>query len=711
MFALTRVTSPSAAARAKIHAHDGRVPGENCTFAPGAISVPSATAQAQGQDQHATLIDVYSSAASDAQSSSHANTMHPGNGVLDLRPTRVQNSSPDSVATNVWGEREEQSPEQNGTDPVTQRSNLTIGNQPAAVGPDFAPSDEFPPWLMDCAVDWNIFSSPYATDLMPFAHGWSNSPSENIATVNAPSPDLERIWFTHMDEQTDSQCLSQGMTPDRNQRRADIDENFRRTLHTRLQRIAMEPDLPSPDFLNLSIRSYFACFHPVFPVIHAPTFRPSKTNALLLLSICSIGSLFTGSSKGALQGARIFEWLNKAILATWERLMARSTDEVIPMVQAALIGQTFGLLSGDPKHLATVEAFHGCVISWARRWNMFRIRHKFQAEMDFPAIELDAKWREWAKREELIRIVLGLHIHDAELADMFHHEPFLRQSRQQLPQSADDDAFMASKPEEWLISLKRSGRSAIAPQSMTTPGTHAVNITHVSTKRLSSFTAYARLECLSATITETRLAGSLDLQTQQSLVEDLLSLHQQIPSPSSAQNPDPLGINILWHLTFVSLLTDFDLLEQAVGRDGPQIAAQVRVKVTSWAASLEAKRSIFHVQLIRKKIEALPLGLEPAVHIPRAIFLIAICWHCAYRYNNDNDTISLTSLTFPEAAVLGVDPSTLLFEANGYKHGRPTPVEVNEVICRFADLLQRLGHWEIARKFASIIDALVSPLI
>ncbi|KAK3669195.1 hypothetical protein LTR78_010930 [Recurvomyces mirabilis] len=676
-------------------------------FCPARMSVQSMTADASKHDQHTRPVNAYSSAVFASQSSSHANAMYPGNDVFDPGPTRVQNSSPSPAATNMLDERTEQSAERDGSDPAMQSgSDLNTGNQPVELTLDFPPADELPLWLMDCAIDWNNLSSPYATDLMQFGYGWSNIPSENIATVNAPTPNLERIWFTHMDEQTDSQFISECMTPNRNQTRADVDEDFRQTLHNRLQRIAVEPDLPSSDFLNLSIRSYFACFHPVFPVIHAPTFRPSKANALLLLSICSIGSLFTGSSKGAIQGARIFEWLNKAILATWERLMARNTEEVIPMVQAALIGQTFGLLSGDPKHLATVEAFHGCVISWARRRNMFQIRHKCQTEMDLPVIDLDAKWREWAKTEELIRIVLGLHIHDAELADIFHHEPFLRQSRNQLPPAADDDVFIANRPQEWLIALKQCGRSAIVPQHMTAARSSTIDITHVNAKSLSSFTVYARLECLSATIIETRLAGNLDLPMQQSLVEDLLRLHQQIPSSGSTKDPDPLGISILWHLSFISLLTDFDLLEQAVGRDGTQISTQVQARATSWAASVEAKRSIFHVQLIRKKIEVLPVGPEPAVHIPRAIFLVAICWYCAYRYSNDGDNPSLTSLSFPEATVLGVNPSTLLFEAHGYKYGKPTSMEANEVICRFADLLQRLGHWEIARKYASIIEAL-----
>lgn len=61
---------------------------------------------------------------------------------------------------------------------------------------------------------------------------------------------------------------------------------------------------------------YFAKFNTIFPIIHSQTFRPTPKNSLLLLSICSIGSLLIGSRGAAAQGRRIFERLNKAILAS-----------------------------------------------------------------------------------------------------------------------------------------------------------------------------------------------------------------------------------------------------------------------------------------------------------------------------------------------------------------------------------------------------------
>ena len=59
---------------------------------------------------------------------------------------------------------------------------------------------------------------------------------------------------------------------------------------------------------------YFTRANPVLPILHAPTFRPTTENGGLLLSICSIGSLFLGTTKAAHYGAVLFERLLKAMM-------------------------------------------------------------------------------------------------------------------------------------------------------------------------------------------------------------------------------------------------------------------------------------------------------------------------------------------------------------------------------------------------------------
>jgi hypothetical protein len=61
---------------------------------------------------------------------------------------------------------------------------------------------------------------------------------------------------------------------------------------------------------------YFARFSPLFPILHSPTFRPTAENALLLLSIASVGCLFLGSPAAVSRGKKIWARVNKAILAS-----------------------------------------------------------------------------------------------------------------------------------------------------------------------------------------------------------------------------------------------------------------------------------------------------------------------------------------------------------------------------------------------------------
>ena len=110
--------------------------------------------------------------------------------------------------------------------------------------------------------------------------------------------------------------------------------------------------------------AYFANIQPIMPIVHMPMFRPSTQNGLLLLSICSIGSLFLGSPKATAHGINMYERLNKAILSRvwtlylavtkviyannfqWDIIIASLGPSGHFALQASIIGQMFGLLVG-----------------------------------------------------------------------------------------------------------------------------------------------------------------------------------------------------------------------------------------------------------------------------------------------------------------------------------------------------------------------------
>lgn len=222
---------------------------------------------------------------------------------------------------------------------------------------------------------------------------------------------VKKSWFSQTEDMDDDEdghrvAATGQTTPAIGANQYDVDDNFRTRVSLRLKPRTNDDPLPSNNFLNLSVQMYFTKFNTVFPVIHGQTFRPTPKNSLLLLSICSVGSLLIGSKGAAAQGVRIFERLNKAILASWEATVLNDPSEASSMIQAALIGQTFGLLSGDAKHLAIVESFHGTVVAWARRCNMFRYRSDVPQIDGLTGAELDHAWKAWARSEETVRFVI-----------------------------------------------------------------------------------------------------------------------------------------------------------------------------------------------------------------------------------------------------------------------------------------------------------------
>jgi hypothetical protein len=571
---------------------------------------------------------------------------------------------------------------------------------------------QFPSWLVDSDLQNGILDTPLVATMAELRPDWREGTYSAWGGLSnyKPVSNMKRIWFTANE---DGEPPSGPATPPGS--RDEVDDTYRQTLTQSLQirPVRGETALPSADFLNLCVRSYFGKFHPVFPVVHAPTFRPSKANSMVLLSICSVGSLFTGSVHAIRQGVQIYDRLHKAVLANWDRLIARGVDQKISLIQTAIIGQTFGLLSGEPRHLAIVDAFNGTLISWARRSATFKTKKMLGLDLNLSPTELDKTWREWARNEELIRIALSVHIHDAELAAMFHHEPFLRHNSRQLPVAAANQTFMAARADEWRKAYL-SDPSNLETSDATPASIDAhLDFDLFAMPSNSYFTAYTVLGGICANIVEDRLNGtarSAESRTDEIMLT-LTSFHRHFLQETASWEADHMDMSILWHLAFMMMFADFDLLERAIGRDGSDLSPEDLDAVATWANSNEARRCVVHGLIIQKKLENLPLGFEPAIHVPRAMFQAGIAWFCYTRFGSEQEGSQQTTMTenadYPEFKVVGVNPGLLLFQASGYKHGKPTTTETNASLSGLTDLLRRIGHWEIARRFAAILAALL----
>lgn len=565
------------------------------------------------------------------------------------------------------------------------------------------------------AESWFFFDDLNDSLLQDWPFVLDNYNGPLIPTVNEPNVeghvvDLQQSWYTCLDLETTLTSRNTTPAPEHNN---EVDDNYRQSLSRRLRIQPMEQNLPPADYLNLCVRAYFKRFHPIFPIIHAPTFRPSKPNSVLLLSICSIGSLFTGYPNAVARGAQLFERLNKAVMSHWETLMSSGPEAQFAMIQSAIIGQTFGLLSGQPKHLLMVDSFHGTVVAWARRIKAFQKWH-----VDTSHHELETRWRRWAQVEQTIRAALALRIHDAEIANMLHHETFLSLKLKDMPTAASDAAFSAPTATEWAAIYTDISLDHITPLSDRSPS-HSDNLPAFLHTRLTSiptdhyFTLSSVLSDAASSILNTepshRFIPSYTTPFHHTLTT-FYRTHLLVPSSSTTSSTTLLpSLRIQWHHLFLLLHADADLLEKSIGRDGPHLASSDFTHIRDWANSPGATRCVVHALMIKKTLETFAVATEPAIHVPRAMFFSAICLFCYAKYSDSGGEGNVhqqqrQQLRFPEFEMLDTDPSVLVREVS--RHERGHEVRYSHV-CGFIDLLRRIGHFGISGKFVSILSVLV----
>ncbi|KAH6660540.1 fungal-specific transcription factor domain-containing protein [Truncatella angustata] len=567
-----------------------------------------------------------------------------------------------------------------------------------------------PPWLL--GSDFNFHSLNLPMSLSEW--GRSNSVGSfdhshilNDANVMSDTPDAQSAsrlssavhhrWFTRIPRDDVGQRPAE-----LSYHRGKVDEAYREGLSHRLQPRISNAALPSADFLNLCIKLYFAKYRPVFPLIHEATFSPSTENGLLLLSVCSMGALLVGSASATAQGRKIFQTLNKACLASWENYLSRDPREMLALAQTALLGQSFGMMSGHSQDLCMTESFHGTAIAWARQSGSFNV-HASTPELVENDENLEVTWKAWARHEEAVRLVLGLYVHDSEFSTTFHHEPLLRHTARRLPVSCTEDLFSAPSASEWYDVLKKTRLPA-------GPGQLGGSTTLHRSNTWSHTYSNALLAGTLACIQETRLSN-LSSTSIHDYRRSLLQWHKDHSRHIQDQMHNYHSLMGLWHTAFLMLYADFDLLERSIGRDGDHAKDQTLDAVTAWANSFHGMLGILHALFVRRHLEALAYGIEPTIHIPKSLFYSGIITYCylKFRYTGNGGASLL------DDSSVEVFRTSLPGEQLIHVKGRILPAMLSAIdsslLCSCIDLLRRIGHWGISQKYASILEILLEDIV
>lgn len=305
------------------------------------------------------------------------------------------------------------------------------------------------------------------------------------------------------------------------------------------------------------------------------------------------------------------------------------------------------------------------------------------------------------------RLLAGIYVHDVEFAELFQTDPYLRHSSAKLPLLSDDSLWAAATVANWGQKITASLSGLNMPESQLHSPKETVDHPFPSNSTLwsNSFHTYLELEVLATSASH--LKDKAHDSTEQKYLEDaMMSFYESHIRPDRRRTPDPYCFPVLWHSIYLSLYADINHLELAIGKEGPIEAQNHTASVRSWASSPNGQRCALHAALILRALENERIGTEPPIHIPRIIFRAALVWFCFTNFGSDVPD-SPRLVEYLELEKIGVNCQSLLFEANGFKHFRPTTPE-SSTFCGLLDMLERVGHWRISQLFSSILKLLLS---
>ena len=517
-------------------------------------------------------------------------------------------------------------------------------------------------------------------------------------------------WFTTFSSSPKDDLLSRPATPVIQATRSAsntypsstssiVNEEYRNSLDRRLQtKDVSSTTLPSAQFLDNCYKIFFKKFYPIFPVLHKPSFVASPGNKYVILSMCSLGAVLMGSEGALKQGQIIYSRLNKIILMTWEKSLMKTTQpEDMAVTQAALLGQTWGYLSDDTAHLATSEAFHGTVLSFARRCSLYKqLGHGLPANNSMSTS--DEVWRNWIKIEEMKRVMIGLYIHDAEFSSLFHYEPYLDPQLSTLKLPCHSSVFEAPTSTKWLEYLQLRPELEFQVRdffAVDEDSSGAIDSALVG----DNFCLYLILENINSLLARLWSKNTTSLfKADHRQIQTLLCRWYRLYI-RSAFAVDHFHMLVLWHTIFMNSLVNLKVVEAAVGKDGQGPAMQAAHLLRTSLDSQDCSRAVFHASLVQSSVNKMSLADTPPIHTPRCLFQATLI---IFVLSNLEASASPIFGDWEELALLEMESqevySTVLALESIDRHS----------IRRAADVLRRLGYWQISRRLAHILDVVAS---
>ncbi|KAE8370483.1 fungal-specific transcription factor domain-containing protein [Aspergillus caelatus] len=216
----------------------------------------------------------------------------------------------------------------------------------------------------------------------------------------------------------------------------------------------IELRIPPAPVLNAWVQLYFEHFHPMFPVLHKPTFSTSRANPFLVLAVAALGAHFSDINGAQLCLRAMHELTRRYTSYTCEKLNLKSRE--LWMTQTILLNQLGLMYSGDRRALELAEIFQAVPVTLARRKRLFTntLPQERLGRLELP---LGEKWQISILDEQRRRAGFAIWLIDAAYDYSFDLCTTMRADELQNCFPQPEDRWDASNAQVWATFGEESG--------------------------------------------------------------------------------------------------------------------------------------------------------------------------------------------------------------------------------------------------------------
>ncbi|KAI1113280.1 fungal-specific transcription factor domain-containing protein [Nemania sp. NC0429] len=209
------------------------------------------------------------------------------------------------------------------------------------------------------------------------------------------------------------------------------------------------------DFLHECVRHYWDIVSPRLPIVHQPTFSPSRCPLYLLLVMIALGAVQIHSQS---PGGEREEYKALAdLIITSIRLEIFGDKGAVPPVdlwvaQALLLLEFYEKMYSTRKLHERGHIYHCVTLNFLRRGSPLIGKAGLESPPDEqsgvdPGTDDRAWWGRWAETEAMHRVVFGAFMMDILNAAMFGHAADMAPHEIRLPLPCDESLWSAQSPE------------------------------------------------------------------------------------------------------------------------------------------------------------------------------------------------------------------------------------------------------------------------